>query len=129
MALGSKIRGSLLVMLLAGLLALAVQVGAKAEPLKATYYGNWYAGKPTASGELYDPHGFTATHPYLPFGTKLLVSYNGRGVIVTVNDRIPYEGNYDLDLSWAAAKAVGLTDIGTAVVAAEVIETQLASSA
>jgi rare lipoprotein A len=129
MALGSKVRGSLLVMLLAGSLALAIQVVAKAEPLKATYYSNWYAGKPTASGELYDPQGFTAAHPYLPFDTKLLVTYNGRGVIVTVNDRIPREGNYDLDLSWAAAKALGLIDIGTAAVAVEVIEAQPAPPA
>jgi len=49
-------------------------------------------------------------------------------VIVTVNDRIPYSSDSDLDLSWAAAKAIGLTEVGTAVVNAEVVELQPASS-
>lgn len=127
MALAWKARGPILAMLLVGLLALAVQVTARAEPVEATYYGKWFAGKPTASGELYDPYGYTAAHPYLPFGTKLLVRYNGKGVIVRVNDRIPYDGYYDLDLSLAAAQAIGLTEVGTAVVDAQIIETQPAA--
>jgi rare lipoprotein A (peptidoglycan hydrolase) len=57
-----------------------------------------------------------------------LVSYGGKRVIVTVNDRISYSSNSDLDLSWAAAKAIGLTEVGTAVVGAEVVEPQPASS-
>lgn len=128
MALVTKVRALLLAVVLAGLLVLGVQVVAQAEPIVATYYANKYAGKPTASGQPYDPYGFTAAHPSLPFGTKLLVSYGGKRVIVTVNDRIPYSSDSDLDLSWAAAKAIGLTEVGTAVVNAEVVELQPASS-
>ena len=128
MALVTKTRGPLLAMLLVGLLVIAVQVVAQAEPIVATYYASKYAGKPTASGQPYDPYGFTAAHPSLPFGTKLLVSYGGKRVIVTVNDRIPYSSDPDLDLSWAAAKAIGLTEVGTGVVDAEVVEPQPASS-
>jgi rare lipoprotein A len=128
MALVTKVRGALLAVLLAGLLVLVVQVVAQAEPIVATYYANKYAGKPTASGQLYDPYGFTAAHPSLPFGTKLLVSYGGKSVIVTINDRIPYESDSDLDLSWAAARAIGLTEVGTATVEAGVVEPQPSSS-
>jgi rare lipoprotein A len=128
MALVTKARGPLLAMLLVGLLVMAVQVVAQAEPIVATYYANKYASKPTASEQPYDPYGFTAAHPSLPFGTKLLVSYGGKRVIVTVNDRIPYSSDSDLDLSWAAAKAIGLTEVGTAVINAEVVELQPASS-
>ena len=128
MALVTKARGPLLAMLLVGLLVMAVQVVAQAEPIMATYYANKYAGKLTASGQSYDPYGFTAAHPYLPFGSKLLVSYGGKRVIVTVNDRIPYSSDSDLDLSWAAAKAIGHTEEGTAVVNAEVVDLLPASS-
>jgi rare lipoprotein A len=128
MALVTKARGPLLAMLLVGLLVMAVQVVAQAEPIVATYYASKYASKSTASGQPYDPYGFTAAHPSLPFGTKLLVSYGGKRVIVTVNDRIPYSSDSDLDLSWAAAKAIGLTEVGTAVINAEVVELQPASS-
>ena len=124
MALVPKAKIRLLVVLLAGLSVLAIQVTAQAEPVIASYYSTWFVGKPTAYGEPYDPNGFTAAHPYLPFGTYLLVSYNGRSVIVRVNDRMPYESDHDLDLSWAAAQAIGLTDVGTAVVDAEVVEPQ-----
>ena len=127
MALVTKARGPLLAMLLVGLLVMAVQVVAQAKPIVATYYANEYAGKLTASEQPYDPYGFTAAHPSLPFGTKLLVSYGAKRVIVTVNDRIPYSSDSDLDLSWAAAKAIGLTEVGTAVVDAQVVEPQPAS--
>ena len=127
-ALVAKVRGPLLIVLLASLLVMAVQLVAQASPMVATYYANKYAGKPTASGQPYDPNGLTAAHPSLPFGTKLSVSYAGKNVIVTVNDRIPYSSDSDLDLSWAAAKAIGLTEMGTAVVNAVVVELQPASS-
>lgn len=87
---------------------------------QASYYGEEFAGGPTASGELYDPYGFTAAHPYLPLGTELMVSYEGRIVIVTVNDR----SSSGLDLSLGAAQAIGLTEVGTAVVDVEVVGTR-----
>src|SRR4051794_18881587 len=122
MALVTNVRMPLLAILLTGLLVLAVQVVARAEPMVATYYANKYAGKPTASGQPYDPYEFTAAHPSLPFGTKLLVRYGGKSVIVTINDRIPSSSDSDLDLSRAAARAIGLTEIGTAVVDAATVE-------
>lgn len=89
---------------------------------QAGYYGEGFAGAPTASGEPYDPDGFTAAHPYLPFDTELVVSYQGRSAIVRINDRLPYGGDYDLDLSWAAAQDIGVTDVGKAIVNVEVLE-------
>jgi rare lipoprotein A len=129
LALVTKARVLLVSMLLVGLLVLVVQIVAQADPMVATYYANKYAGKPTASGQPYDPYSLTAAHPSLPFGTKLSVSYGGKSVIVTINDRLPYESDSDLDLSWAAAQALGLMEVGTAVVdAAVVAPTQPASS-
>jgi rare lipoprotein A len=76
----------------------------------------------------YGPRGFTVAYPYLPFGTRLSVSYNDRSVIVTVNDRTPYGSDHDLDLSRAAAQAMTYREVGTAVVDEEVIETRPTSS-
>src|SRR5918998_5039856 len=110
-ALVTKARGPLLVVLLASLFVMAVQVVAQANPVVATYYANKYAGKPTASGQPYDPYALTAAHPSLPFGTKLSVSYGGKSVVVTVNDRFPFEADSHLDLFWAAAQTLGLTEV------------------
>jgi rare lipoprotein A len=78
----------------------------------ASYYGPELAGQPTASGEPFNPYGFTAAHRTLPLGTKLIVSYGGRSVEVTVNDRGPYSGGRALDLSQGAAEYLGLTYAG-----------------
>jgi rare lipoprotein A len=78
----------------------------------ASYYGAELAGQPTASGEPFNPYGFTAAHRTLPLGTKLIVSYGGRSVEVTVNDRGPYSGGRELDLSQGAAEYLGLTYAG-----------------
>jgi rare lipoprotein A len=78
----------------------------------ASYYGPELAGQPTASGEPFNPYGFTAAHRTLPLGTKLIVSYGGRSVEVTVNDRGPYSGGRELDLSQGAAEYLGLTYAG-----------------
>ena len=78
----------------------------------ASWYGPGFEGSPTASGEPYDPYGYTAAHRWLPLGTELVVSYEGRSVQVTVNDRGPYVGGRDLDLSQGAAEAIGLTHVG-----------------
>jgi rare lipoprotein A len=70
----------------------------------------------TSSGERFDPRGMTAAHRTLPFGTRLTVTNvkTGKSVIVVVNDRGPYTRRFDIDLSMAAAKAIGLN--GTATV-------------
>jgi signal peptidase I len=78
----------------------------------ASYYGSELAGNPTASGEPFDPEGYTAAHRTMPFGTRLLVSREGSSVAVTVNDRGPYADERDLDLSRTAADSIGLTGPG-----------------
>ncbi|WP_233451834.1 septal ring lytic transglycosylase RlpA family protein [Rubrobacter xylanophilus] len=102
------------------MLALLVAGGvALAQQMTATWYGPGFEGSTTASGEPFDPSDYTAAHKTLPFGTKLIVTYNGRSVVVRVNDRGPYSGGHDLDLSQAAAEYLGLTAVGSAVVNVE----------
>jgi Lytic transglycolase len=84
--------------------------------MMASYYGYSHAGNMTASGVPFDPHGFTAAHKTMPLGTPLLVSYGGKSVEVTVNDRGPYVDGIDIDLSQTAAEAIGLTGPGVAPV-------------
>lgn len=119
MAFLPKVRSLFLSGLLSILLLAAVQEAARAEPVLTSYYGEELAGNPTASGEPFDPYGLTAAHPYLPFGTLLRVTYNGRSVNVTVNDRGPFVPGRGLDLSLGAAQDIGLTDSGPAVVEME----------
>jgi rare lipoprotein A len=86
----------------------------------ASFYGN-ESGRQTASGQRFDQNAFTCAHRSLPFGTKLRVTHGARSVEVTVNDRGPYGRGRVLDLSTAAARAVGLTSAGIGRVIAEVI--------
>lgn len=84
----------------------------------ASWYGKKYRGRPTASGEIFDPAGLTAAHPSLPFGTLLEVRNlaDGRSVVVRINDRGPFGGTRDIDLSEAAARRIGLIGPGVAPV-------------
>ncbi|WP_407177921.1 septal ring lytic transglycosylase RlpA family protein [Bradyrhizobium sp. STM 3562] len=86
----------------------------------ASFYGN-ESGRQTASGQRFDQNALTCAHRSLPFGTKLRVTHGGRSVVVTVNDRGPFVRGRILDLSTAAARAVGLTSAGVGRVTAEVI--------
>jgi len=72
-----------------------------------------YSGGGTASGERMNPGALTAAHPSLPFGTKVRVTNNhtGRSVIVRINDRGPFVKGRVIDLSPAAAKAIGVGGI------------------
>jgi rare lipoprotein A len=79
----------------------------------ASWYGPGYHGRPTASGEPFNQNAMTAASPYLPFGTRLKVCLNGC-VVVRINDRGPFTGGRQLDLSKAAADAIGLTSQGVA---------------
>ena len=79
----------------------------------ASWYGPYFHGRLTANGERYDMHGISAAHKTLPFGTKLRICYE-RCVDLRINDRGPYIGSRELDLSYGAAKAVGLIDSGVA---------------
>ena len=78
----------------------------------ASWYGPGFAGRPTASGQIFDPNLYTAASLDLPLGTWLYVTFGGRGVVVLVNDRGPYIGGRVLDLSHAAAQALGITGLG-----------------
>lgn len=86
----------------------------------ASFYGN-EAGRQTASGQRFNQEALTAAHRTLPFGTKVRVTHAGRSVIVTINDRGPFVRGRVLDLSTAAARAVGLTSRGVGPVVAEVL--------
>lgn len=99
------------VLLACGLLVFGAD-RADAEEALASWYGPGYHGLPTASGEPYDPSGYTAAHKTLPFGTELEVSYGGKSVLVTVNDRGGLPGGRELDLSQAAAEELGLIEPG-----------------
>jgi rare lipoprotein A len=76
----------------------------------ATWYGDEYAGKRTASGERFNPNDLTTAHRSLPFGTCLRVSNlkTGRSVSIRVNDRGPFTKGVSLDLSHGAARAIGM---------------------
>ena len=95
--------------------------GEAGRTMVATYYGYELEGSPTTSGQPFDPEGYTAAHRRLPLGTRLRVSYGGESVRVTVNDRGPYVAGYDLDLSLAAARELGLTGPGSATVRVTVL--------
>jgi rare lipoprotein A len=80
------------------------------DEVQATWYGNELRGHRTASGEVFDPDGLTAAHRSLPFGTCLVVENpkTGKSVRVTVNDRGPFTPGMALDISWGAARAIGM---------------------
>ena len=78
----------------------------------ASYYGKRFAGRPTASGEIFNPGQMTAAHRTLPFGSKVRVSRGDKSVIVRINDRGPFHGNRVIDLSRAAAAELGLVNAG-----------------
>lgn len=84
----------------------------------ASWYGPRFHGRATASGERYDMNDLTAAHPSLPFGTKVGVrnTRTGREVVVKINDRGPFSKNRIIDLSYAAAREVGVVAPGTAAV-------------
>ncbi len=81
----------------------------------ASYYKH---GSRTANGERFNPHGLTAAHRTLPFGTRVLVTNlkTGKSVIVRINDRGPFTRGRVIDLSLGAAKVVGMTRTGVAKV-------------
>ena len=91
------------------------------QTMVASYYGYELAGSFTASGEPFDPAGYTAAHKTLPLGTQLQVDYGVSSVTVTVNDRGPYIAGRDLDLSQAAAETIGLTAAGHDAVQVDVL--------
>ena len=91
-------------------LATPAQAG---QSMLTSWYGSYFHGRTTANGEVYNMYGLTAAHKTLPFGTKLRVCYQGC-VDVRINDRGPYIGARELDLSYGAASAIGLINPGVA---------------
>jgi len=87
----------------------------------ASWYGRDFHGRPTASGDTFDMNRFTCAHREFPFGTLLRVlnPRNGRSVNCLVNDRGPFVPGRDIDLSYAAAKEIGLIGPGTVPVRVE----------
>ncbi len=84
----------------------------------ASWYGPGFHGSRTASGEIYNMYKFTAAHKTLPLGTyvRVINLENGKSVVVKINDRGPFVPGRIIDLSYAAAKKIGMLRKGTAKV-------------
>ncbi|MFO7733797.1 MAG: septal ring lytic transglycosylase RlpA family protein, partial [Candidatus Aminicenantes bacterium] len=89
----------------------------------ASWYGQDFHGRPTSSREIYDMHDMTAAHRTLPFGTHVMVTNldNDRSTVIRINDRGPFIKGRILDLSYAAARVLGVVGPGTARVRLEVL--------
>ena len=90
---------------------------------RASWYGSYFQGRRTTSGERYNRFAYTCAHKTLPFGTRLRVTNvkNGKSVIVRVSDRGPFRHQRILDLSEAAARPLGVVECGAATVVAEIV--------
>ncbi len=105
----------LVIVLILSFVGLAFAQGEVISPeTYASYYADAFHGKRTASGEIFDMHAYTAAHKTLPFGTLLEVTNleNGKKVIVRINDRGPFVGNREIDVSKAAAAALDMLSRG-----------------
>jgi len=80
----------------------------------ASWYGEEFASRLTASGERFDPQKLTGAHRTLPFGSKVRVTNlrNGRSVLVTITDRGPFRSRREIDLSYSAARLLGMLRLG-----------------
>lgn len=90
----------------------------------ASYYGEKFHGRQTANGEIFDMYKKSAAHRTLPFGTVLQVTNmeNNKSVIVKVNDRGPFKAGRILDLSFQAAKEIGMLESGVVEVKLTVLK-------
>ncbi len=91
----------------------------------ASWYGQDFHGKPTATGEPYNMYGLSAAHRTLPLGSRVRVTNleNGRRIVIPINDRGPFVGDRIIDLSYGAADQLGLVKEGLAKVRIEVVQT------
>lgn len=89
----------------------------------ASWYGDDFDGWATANGEPYDMHVLTAAHRTLPLGTVARITnvVNGTFVVIRINDRGPYVNGRILDLSYAAAKQLGMLQDGVSAIQLEVV--------
>lgn len=101
---------------LLGLLLLlpVLTAGAYEQTGMASWYGGEFHGKKTANGEIFNTYEFTAAHKDLPFNTIVTVTNldNGKSVKVRINDRGPFVEGRVIDLSFAAAKEIGMVESG-----------------
>jgi rare lipoprotein A len=90
---------------------------------QASWYGERFHGRKTASGERFDMHALTAAHRTLPMGSRVRVvnQRNGRSVEVRINDRGPYGRGRIIDLSRAAARIIGMIQAGVVPVTVEIL--------
>ena len=90
---------------------------------QASWYGPGFSGKKTASGDVFDEEKLTAAHKTIPLGSRAKVTNlaNGKSVEVEINDRGPFVPGRIIDLSQAAAQALGIIDRGTAKVRVDVL--------
>ena len=97
---------------------------------RASWYGPYFHGRSTATGETYSQYELTAAHPSLPFDTYLKVRNleNGNAVIVRINDRGPYVANRTLDLSREAARCINSEKVGIVPIEAVIMQPLSAQS-
>jgi rare lipoprotein A len=90
----------------------------------ASWYGSYFEGKETASGEPYNMYDMTAAHPTLPLGTFVKVTNlrNGKAVVVRVNDRGPVVDGRIIDVSYQAAQVLGMKSRGIQRVRLDVVK-------
>jgi rare lipoprotein A len=95
----------------------------------ASWYGKRYHGQRTSTGEIYDMYAMTAAHTILPLPSYARVTHlgNGKSVVVRINDRGPFHSDRVIDLSYAAAKRLGIVGAGSAQVEVEAIIPGIAS--
>ena len=110
-------------LLLALILLCAAPPLRAAEEGLASWYGGKFQGRQTANGETFDTNLFTAAHKTLPFGTLVRVTNleTGQATVVRINDRGPFVAGRIIDLSRAAAAAIGMAGAGVARVRVEVL--------
>jgi len=96
--------------------------GAK-QVTRASWYGASFQGRRTAGGGIFNPQHFTAAHPTLHLGSRVKVTElrTGRSVIVRITDRGPYLAGRGIDLSYAAARQLGMVRRGVARVQVELL--------
>ena len=90
----------------------------------ASYYSEEFHGRKTANGETYDMYGLTAAHKSFPFNTKVRITNlsNGKSVVLRINDRMPDYNMRAIDVSFQAAKELGMIITGIANVKIEVLK-------
>ena len=120
-------RGVITVLLIWGNFSLGQGAGlyAQTQSGKASYYAKSWTGRRTSNGERLHHDSLTCAHRSLPFGTLLKVTnlLNGKQVVVRVTDRSPFVRGRIVDLSWGAAKAIGMLSQGIAPVSVERVTT------